>query len=307
LRPPAGWFDAFFILRPTLFFPAWTAFLAGYRLGDGSAGRAALYLLWLAAASGASFLLNQLTDRREDCANGKLLPLWDGLVTRGMLRLEMAFLLTGTILGAAWAGGEAAGWLALFFIIAGWLYNFPPFRLKSRPLLGIAACAAGGWILVVIGARAAGLPLDRAALAGLPYALAGAAASLLTHVPDLAGDRATGARTFPLVYGLAATGAWAAGLTGAAAATALLLHDWALFAAAAVSLPFFLRFSFRQDAAAAQSAVKIAVFSLAVAVGLAWPPLLVMIALYYPFARWYHRARLGLEYPSFGNTPPTQD
>jgi len=172
----AAWFDAFFILRPTLFFPSWTFFLAGYSRGRGSG--IVLLLVWLAAALGAAFLLNQ---------NEKLWPLWSDRVSSRMIHLELGLLILVVIVGGIWAGVELSGLLALFFLIAGIFYNFPPFRLKSRPILGIVACAAGVWIGYLIGARAADVSYGSAILWGLPYALAGAAVTLLTHVPDLDG------------------------------------------------------------------------------------------------------------------------
>jgi ABC-type methionine transport system permease subunit len=69
--------------------------------------------------------------------------------------------------------------------------------------------------------------------------------------------------------------------------------------AALVALPLFIRFYLQRTVESAQMAVKAAIFSLAVAVGTTWVPFLAMIALYYPLARWYHRERLGLDYPSF--------
>ena len=293
----AAWFDAFFILRPTLFFPSWTFFLAGYSRGRGSG--IVLLLVWLAAALGAAFLLNQLADRREDRFNEKLWPLWGDRISNRMIHLELGVLIFMVIAGGIWAGLELSGLLALFFLIAGIFYNFPPFRLKSRPILGIVACAVGVWIGYLIGARAADVSYGSAILWGLPYALAGAAVTLLTHVPDLDGDRRGGARTFPAVYGLTLTGAWAAVLVIACALLALLFSDYILLAAAGVALPFFIRFLLLQNSEAAETAVKASVLSLAIAVGLTWAPFLLMIAAYYFFARWYHHRRLGLDYPSF--------
>ncbi len=272
-----SWFDAFFILRPTLFFPSWTFFLAGYSRGEGSG--AGWMLIWLGAAFGASFLLNQLTDRKEDLLNKKLLPRW-----------------------GEFAGVELTGLLALFFLIAGVFYNFSPLRLKSRPILGIVSCAVGIWICYLIGARSADISYGAAILYGFPYALAGAAVSLLTHVPDLEGDIRAGMRTFPAVYGVKKTGMWAAVLVVICIAVSFLLSDYAILVSSLVSLPLFIRYMIRRDVLSADYAIKIAIFSLAVAIGFTWIPFLFLIAAYYPFARWYHLKRLGLDYPRFGSS-----
>jgi 4-hydroxybenzoate polyprenyltransferase len=299
LRLKPEWFDPFFILRPTLFFPAWTAFLAGAHQGDSSGGRILFFLSWLALASGSAFLINEWTDRREDHHNEKLLPLWGDRFSARSLRLELVFLIAATLGGAVYAGGELSSLLALFFIIAGVLYNFPPVRLKSRPILGIVACGVGGILLFIIGARSAGAAYSTALPASLPYFFAGCAVSLLTHIPDMEGDRACGIRTFPLRYSIRAAAVLALLLVIAALSAAVLLKDPVMSVAALLSLPFFVRFYRRGTPATAQTAVKIAVFSLAVTVALTWLPFLFLIAGYYFFARWYHRERLGLDYPTF--------
>ncbi len=299
MRLSPAWFDGFFILRPTLFFPAWTAFLAGYHRGEGADASRMWLLLWLTCASGAAFILNQLADRREDQQNGKLLPLWGHLISRRFLYLELIILFAATLAGGMLAGGELFGLLISFFVVAGLLYNLPPWRLKNRPVLGIVACSAGGLLLFFIGARAALVDYSTALIAGLPYLLAGAGASLLTHVPDLPGDRRAGVRTFPLAFSLHATGAWALTMVLASAILSLYLSDYVLLISAAAALPFFLRFYLQRTSEAAELAVKVAIFSLAMMVGITWYPFLIMIAVYYPFARWYHRARLGLDYPTF--------
>ncbi|MCX6641242.1 MAG: UbiA family prenyltransferase [bacterium] len=291
------WFDPLFILRPTLFFPSWTFFLAGFARGQGTG--TAWYIIWLAAALGASFLLNQVTDRKEDHANRKLLPLWAEKITLRMVRVEFFILVGLVVIGCVWVGPEISALLALFFVNAGILYNFPPFRLKARPVWGVLSCAIGIWNGYLIGARCADVAWLPALAYGLPYAFAGAAVSLLTSIPDLKGDIKAGVRTFAAVYGVRKTGGWAVGLVIVSALLSLYLVDFYLFAAALLSLPFFVRFSLVQSAAAAELAIKIAIFSLAVAIGITWLPFLAIMAFYYPFSRWYHRTRLGLDYPSF--------
>jgi len=154
----------------------------------------------------------------------------------------------------------------------------------------------------VMGARTGGAEFGTALLLSLPYIFAGAAASLLTHVPDIEGDRQSGATTFASKYGLRATAMTALGMVALAWISALWFHDFIMLVAALVALPVFIRFYRKRSAEAAQTAVKTAVFSLAFAVGLTWIPFLALMALYYPLARWYHRERLGLDYPSFRST-----
>jgi len=291
------WFDAFFILRPTLFFPSWTFFLAGYLRGEGNS--AYFLLVWIAAALGASFLLNQLSDSREDQANRKLLAHWSELLSHRFIISEIVILVIFVIAGGVIAGAELSFLLAMFFIVAGFMYNFPPIRLKARPILGIVSCSIGIWIGYLIGARAANVVYSEAVLPGLAYAIAGAAVSLLTHVPDLDGDQQTGVRTFPVVFGKKRTGLWALILVCISAFYAMAVQEYALAVAAIISLPFFITFYVNTKVSAAELAVKVAILSLAILIGFVWPPFLLMIGIYYFFSRWYHRERLGIDYPSF--------
>ncbi len=292
-----NWFDTLFILRPTLFFPSWTFFLAGYNRGEGP--WPGLFLVWLGAAFGASFLLNQITDRKEDSLNEKLLPRWGDLISNRKIYFELGLLIVIIIIGAVLAGPELSGLLALFFLIAGVFYNFQPLRLKERPILGIASCAIGIWICFLIGARVVNVSYSIAILHGFPYAAAGVAVSLLTHIPDLRGDLKAKMRTFPAVYGKQKTALWALLFVILCVLFSAILSDYILLTAAIISLPFFLRFYYNGKKETAEFAVKISIFALALGIGLTWLPFLILIGLYYPFARWYHAKRLGLDYPRF--------
>jgi len=230
------------------------------------------YLYNLAAgATGAAFLLNQLVDRREDALNRKLLPLWDGMLSPRFIKVELFILGAGTVLGGIWAGGELSALLTLSSLSRD-TYTMPAISPEEPPDHGYCRLFRRRFDSVVMGARTGGSEFGSALLFSLPYIFAGAAASLLTHVPDIEGDRQSGATTFASKHGLRATAMAALIMVAAALISALWFRDFVMLIAALAALPFFIRFHFKLSVEAAQTAVKSAIFSLAVAVGTTWFP-----------------------------------
>jgi 4-hydroxybenzoate polyprenyltransferase len=163
-----------------------------------------LLLLLAALVPGAVYVsvLNDLTDRDEDCKAGKPNRMAGG---SGWLALAA--------IGPAVAAGLAVAWywrddpLLLGCYLAAWisftLYSVPPFRLKTRGLAGIFADAAGAHLFptlvaVVLALRGAGVPADPVWLsaAGL-WAFGHGLRGILWHqLLDSEADEAAGVRTF---------------------------------------------------------------------------------------------------------------
>jgi len=203
--------DYLFLLRPTLFFPVWTYFLAG-QWGGARTPKASLQLLhpvgtaWILAAlsllMGGVYVFNQIFDVETDRRNRKLFLLANGIVPVRHAAVEASLLAAASLGLAFWADPLfGLGFLTLF-LIAGILYNFPPTAWKNHPILGLLVNCAGSMLIYDIGWVAGGgeraLPPQAFA-----YAFAVAAVFLNTTLPDRNGDKATGKITFGVRYGLA--------------------------------------------------------------------------------------------------------
>lgn len=296
-------FDSLFVLRPTLMFPLWTMTLAGCSLAVSTSSTKVSYQQWallvvaFSSIFGLVYLLNQYRDRISDLQNEKLFFLSERLL--GALHLKIESLVLALVAPAALilSGYRHLGlWMLLIFAVAGILYNFAPLALQNRPWGGIIAGAVGGWLLLRLGGKIYGVSPDL--ISEIPYVIAFTSGCLLTELPDTEGDRASGKKTFSVSYGTSAT--IAAGLVGfiSSAVAGLLLFDWVIALPAAAATPVLIVAWRRRSIDTAIQANKLAILLLSITAGVRFPVYLLVILLYFPFARWYHRRRFGLEYPS---------
>jgi 4-hydroxybenzoate polyprenyltransferase len=303
------WLDPLFVLRPTLFFPCWTLFLAGARLSDG--GHNGFRIVWAMVVTGAAmgviYLINQLRDVGTDRINRKLPYFSQGIFSDRTAWYEVYGLTAFSILGAALVSW---GFLAIVLgalLITGGIYNYPPFVWKDHPFWGIAAAVIGGGLAFLAGAEAGGGLRVGSVIGMLPYVFAFAATSLWTEIPDITGDRAMGKRTFAVEYGMLST--LLLGCVGVTVSMVLgmSMGDWVIGWAALLSMPLFFYALVTKQVRWVMLAVKWSIFILALLVGCHYPGFLVLIAGYYLLARVYHLKRFGVIYPSLVTDQENRD
>ncbi len=294
------WLDSLFVLRPTLFFPCWTLFLAGARLSDrGSGGfRIVWAMVITGAAMGVIYLVNQLRDVGTDRINRKLPYFSQEIFSVPAAWYEVYGLVVFSILGAALISW---GFLAIILgalLITGGMYNYPPFVWKDHPFWGIAVAILGGGLAFWAGAEAGGGMSGGVMVGMVPYLFAFAATSLWTTIPDIAGDQAVGKRTFAVEYGMTPT--LLLGCVGVTVSMVLgmLMGDWVIGWAALLSMPLFFYALVKKQLQPVMLAVKWSIFILALLVGCHYPGFLVLMVGYYLLARVYHSRRFGVIYPS---------
>ncbi len=298
-------FDLFFVLRPTLFYPIWTFFLAGL-YGGMHSEMGGLHLrlshpLWtiagLTMVMGTVFILNQIEDKETDRANGKLFLIANGIVTLRAAYIEAMLLgVAGSILGFVNHRFIGLGFV-LLLLLSGWLYNYPPSVWKNHPVMGMVTNGTGGLIIYCLGWNTGGgegIPLRVAA-----YTLAGASVFLNTTLPDLNGDRETGKITFGVRYGVGPTAVLALVLEFIVVLLSLYLRDWFLFIPAIAVLPLFIYGAWKRTVADVVRATKYSVLALAASVCIVFPLYLIPVFFVFFFSRWYYRKRFNFDYPSF--------
>lgn len=303
--------DYFFVLRPMLFFPGWATLLAGYFVArhrgsialNGLIGSAPPETAWLliafAAAMGASFLLNQITDVESDRINNKLFIIAEGYLTRFSALTESAVLI-GIALFISFAFSAGTGALILIFIVlTGWFYNFAPFRFKDRPWWSLLANSLMGWLAFAIGWTAVVPFGPRLLVDSLPYLLLNTALYLYTTLPDREGDAETSKKTLAVMYGtdkliMAAFAMFSAGLI-----IAFVQWDTQALFILILSAPFFLLTlgSRRVEKAVQTTKFTILFFNLIIALQAPWY-FILMIGLFF-ITRWYFKARFDFDYPNF--------
>lgn len=302
-----GWkfLDRFFLLRPTLFYPIWTFFLAGYWGGDrfgNSSQFNQIQTFWpvvigLTFIMGAVFILNQIQDIETDRANKKLFLLANGIISISSAYWESVVCVTmGLILGFLVDFRFGLAFIGLL-ILSGWLYNYPPTHWKDHPIMGILVNGTGGIIIYSVGWLVGGggfIPFRAVA-----YGLAGVAVFLNTTLPDLEGDRKTGKITFGVQFGVQKTGQWAFIFEMGALITAFILKDWLLFIPAFLVLPFFIHGALNPSIGSILRATKYSVLALALGVCICFPYYLIPVFMVFFFSKWYYQKRFHFNYPSF--------
>lgn len=230
--------------RPTV----QVAFLLRFAVGVVSAAqlphslaRPALGMASLWCAVVCAYLLNGVTDVREDRANGSRRPIARGdlperTAAHGTVLLACAALFLGGL-----AGPRVVLWTAGFLVLS-WAYSAEPVKAK---------CSSGRCAVVVfgLGATAYGAGVSASGgewtatgvlVAGVMSAWMALVGAVVKDLGDVSGDAAGGRRTVAVVHGPAAARALAVAgalTVGAAApALALLWATSALAAAAPVAL-----------------------------------------------------------------------
>lgn len=294
--------DPFFVLRPTLMFPLWTMTLAGAGLVKQditiSPFRWFLLSVALSAMFGLVYFLNQIKDKKTDKINNKLFLIANGVFSRSQIIIETILLILLAVICLILSDfGHIGLWMMGLFVLIGLLYNYTPFALKQHPWGGMVAYALSGWMFLRLGQMIYGYNSEL--LYESPYIFAFIVGCLLTNLPDLEGDKAADKRTFTVVYGINTT--IITGITGYSISLILGLYarDWVIFIPPACTLPFLIYGYFSKNLDLVVRANKWAIFLLSVTVGIKFPVYLVAIILYFPLARWYHKARFGINYPSF--------
>ncbi len=198
------------LLRPlTLFEPLIGGFSAGsMALGHlpGNLVEIVTVLLGgviLAMLNGASNALNQVTDFDADSISKSYRP-----IPKGIVSLDEAMTVAVILYLAAVAGAflinSSFGIIVLSLAFITIMYSLPPIRLKQRLWLGNLSLGLSRGVLGFM----AGWSIFANPIANTPVLLGGLlsvfmfGANTSKDFPDIEGDRATGVRTLPVVFGV---------------------------------------------------------------------------------------------------------
>lgn len=306
-RAIARLFDFVFLLRPTLFFPVWTVYAAGYFVGRSRAAMPAdqpnnwplVIGLALTFLLGSAFVLNQIVDEKIDRENNKLFLIANGHVPRKLAGLEAALLaLLSMLTGFLYSAGM--GFLfVLIYGTTGILYSLPPFKWKDRAIRGLLANSLGAAAIFCAGwSTSAGLSL-RALAHALPYVFAVSAVYALTTLLDRDGDARYQKLTLAVRFGERPTLWLAVLLVVLSLLGSLLLGDGLIVFPALASVPLFFIAAIGRKQEDVDRAIKYPILFLALVISFKWYLFFPLILFTFYFAKMYYRYRFGLNYPSF--------
>lgn len=310
MRSFARAFDSFFLLRPILFFPAWTSYLAGIWGGrffghDDAFKQHDVSFLWimfvLTLVMGTVYILNQIQDVETDRANKKQFLIATNAISIKHAFIQAAVMGTGGLGAAFFIDIRTGAGLSLLMLIAGILYNFPPAVCKNHPWPGLLTNGLGGMIIYVLGwtTTASHNSMFWHAVA---YTFAFMAVTLFTTIPDIKGDAGTGKNTFGVRYGIPRTAVMALLFETASLSLACALRDWLLLFPALVAFPFFVLAVVRRDMASMMRATKFSVAALALAVCVIFPWYAAILLVIFLATRVYYKYRFNFNYPNFSGS-----
>ncbi len=307
--------DYVYLTRPILWFPGWTTLLAGYLSASGDfrgfsfADFHFLPLLWAPGlflamisfgfAMGGVFILNQLKDVDSDRINEKLFLLGEGLISLRAGYLESFVLIAVSLFIAATINTPFLIATVIFIIHTGYVYNYPPFELKSYPLRGLIANTVMGWLAFFSGWLLLQPPGAEMFFHSLPYFFYNAALCVYTTVPDIEGDRSTGKITVAVKYGLKASIYSGLALFILAIIFAAINQDAFLLLICLANVPLWIKMFFSKSIALVIVNLKLGIFFLSLGVCVKFPFFLLLICAAYFITRFYYKHRFNVDYPNF--------
>lgn len=201
--------DVVELTKPVTWFPPMWAFMCGVVSSGVSISENWLFLVAGIALTGplvcgTSQVINDYCDRHVDAINEPMRPIPSGRVA-GIWPIGIA--LTGALisLGLAAALGRWVFIATCVALLSGWAYSAAPFRAKRSGWFGPLLCALSyeglSWFTgasVMVGA----LPSVTILTILLLYSLGAHGIMTLNDFKAVAGDKATGLRSLPVVLGI---------------------------------------------------------------------------------------------------------
>jgi len=307
-------FDYVFIVRPVLFYPIWTVFLAGFICArktneifsnhwsnlqsDLTTLSFVVTFISLSFLMSAVFIINQFTDVHSDKENNKLFLIANGLVSKKIAFSEIFVLLVLAFSLSIFLNLKLTLLLFFLFLATGVMYSLPPLFFKDRPFSGLFVNLLGGFLTFLIGWNVTTSFNQSTVLDALPYVFAIGAVYFLTTIPDLKGDQNSNKITFAVKFGPSKTIYTGILFEILCIITSIWQRDWLILIPALLSFFFFSRLLWTQKISQITQATRIPILLLSLAVCFFVPFYLLLLIGIFVLSRWYYLNRFQLHYPS---------
>lgn len=242
--------------------------------------------------------MNQIQDVSSDRRNNKLFLLGDGHIPLKHGYLEsLLFVLVAPIMGAG-ISPQFSGIMLGFVFLTGYLYNYPPFNFKDKPIPGLAANMLMGWLAFAAGWTVLDSLNVELLLRSLPYLFFNTALYFLTTLPDMEGDASSHKITFPVKYGFSTTVIVSLICFLIAVLMGVMLNDALLLTVLLLSGYFMIRLLAKKTVSIAIVAIKMGIFFLCLMLSFKFPFFLILIVAVFFLTRFYYRKRFRFDYPN---------
>ncbi len=303
--------DYLFIFRPTLFFPIWIITLSGYEASKlFSTQQGSWWTLdfnWnivfnfflITLACGSSFILNQIKDIKTDKENKKLFLISENYIS-AELASKIAYIsiiisLIGLFIQDLSLGLLLSGVIAIW----GYVYNFPPFEWKNKPILGVISNLIVGIFLFLTGWKMFSPINILAFVRFIPYFFGWGAIAILTTIPDFEGDKKNQKQTIAVLFGITQT-IWISFIMVIIAfISGYLLEDPYITNPVLLSIPLFIITVIKPKNIWVLRTIRYSLLFIALFLCVGYPYFFVVIIINYYLSRFYYINRFDLDYPSF--------
>jgi 4-hydroxybenzoate polyprenyltransferase len=246
------------------------------------------------------YLQNQIVDRESDKLNRKLFLISEGIIPLGRAKWICALLYIVPV-GLSLLWGMEHFLVFVCSALLGLAYNTPPLQFKARPLLDVLSNGIGNGVLNMLAGYTA--VATTTALAEfepqvtIPYALAVGAVFTSTAIPDIEGDRKSGAHGTAVWLGEAGAAWLAVALMAAAGVYAYIGNATIALIGALASLPGFILAAIVRRRRLHILAYQWSTICFALITGYLFPWFLIFLPVVIFITRWYYRNRFSLRYP----------
>ena len=310
--------DIVFLLRPTFFFSVWVMvvigmssaqmYLVDYPLWITEVSwRTFLAFLGLTFVCSSTFILNQIPDEKNDVANKKLFIIGKHISSEKSQSIANFLLFSGLVISLV-ANWFTAILVGCIYLVWGIIYGQKPLNWKKKPVLGWLAHSivggllfAVGWFLVMKSQLNNGIiSLDISLFEYMiPYLLCFSSVALLTTLPDMQGDSASGNRIFPVIFGKISTLILSLIFICVAFVVALQQGDPLASTAILVSIPFFVFTVIRRLKKDVLRNIRYPIFILNFFTLSIYPWLFVPLIITFYLSKYYYWHRFDIHYPTF--------
>lgn len=306
--------DYLFVLRPTLFFPAWTFALVGSYAAMRFSGSwqplglfngLMIYSLYTLTV-GAVYLINNIIDRHNDETNNKVFLISESYIPPRRALVYLYLILIFTTIVALLYSIDLFWWFTGIFLFWGVVYSVPPFSLKDRPIGGVLTSVISGFGLFGFGwflyAPHGGFQVW---WYSLPYVIAWVSISMLTTIPDSHGDSQDEKETIAVALGHSKTQDYASLLLLISIVLAGFTRDWVIGISSLLAVPFYYQMWRGRSVAQTLKAIRWGVSFLSFAMFFIFPLYFIACFIVFFLSRWYFRNRFDIDYPTWSTKPST--
>ena len=308
--------DLLFLLRPVSFFAVWVMICVGMYLSSlvsNSFGfqidlfitdfnfSTIMTFIGLTLLISSISIMNQIFDKKSDQINNKLFLL------NGRFDIEFAnnvhnFLLLISILILLVFDWKVS-MLGLLIYFIGYVYNKEPFEFKKSPIYGFLCNVLTGFLLLFSGfMHSMNSFMDvldiNFLICSVPYIFLFAAVSVLSHIPDIEGDKDGSRNTLAIKLGIRKSVLLSTLFVLMSFFISLLIKDPLASTALITIIPFFMYALFRGYSKDILRAIRYPIAILNIYVMCLYPYLAVSVIVTFYLSKYYYWHRYDLHYPT---------